>query len=124
MRDDGRLHELRDRLDGLWARIRRVQEAERQESGQREGTLRRCSYCRTPGHYRPRCQQLADDLIKLRTDYTALEGELTAVKAQLRQTEADKQWWIDKAFKLQDEIEELRREINSIGVHAGPTRGR
>ena len=114
---------LRNRLDQLWDKVRRSEAAESSEES-KEPTVRRCSYCREPGHYRPTCSQLAADQQELEDGYRTLAAELDRARAEAAQANADKQWWIDEAFRLQDEMLDLRRQLSSMAVYAGPTRGR
>lgn len=120
MADGERFEQTRERLDALWTKVRRIKESDPQESETK--AVRRCSYCREPGHYRPTCSEYAADLEELQAGYVQALEEIETVKTELANVQGDKQWWIDKAFELQDEIQELRRQMSSMGISARPTR--
>ena len=120
MADGERFEQMRERLDFLWRKVRRIQESDPQESEQK--AVRRCSYCREPGHYRPRCSEYAADLEELQQGYDQLVEDFEATKAELASERENKQWLVDKVFQQQDEILELRRQLSSMGISARPTR--
>ena len=122
MADDHRFESIRSRVDGLRAKVRLLRDAEADAAS--PGSVRRCSYCREPGHYRTTCEALKAEVAELKAANDALERELAEAHEEAAQARADRQWWIDKAFELQDEIREIRRQLNSVAVYAKPTRGR
>lgn len=121
MADGERFEQVRERLDALWRKVRRIEQSESQEA-ESPRAVRRCSYCREPGHYRPTCREYAADLEELQQGYNQLVEEHEALKAELADERENKQWLVDKVFQQQDEILELRRQLSSMGISARPTR--
>jgi hypothetical protein len=116
---------VRKRLDALWSKVRRMEQTDPQhEERSAPAPVRRCSYCRQPGHYRPTCQEFAADLAELHAAYEDNLRDLAEAEEDKRRLHEEKAWWVDEAFRLREENEELRRALNSMGVSAGPTRGR
>jgi hypothetical protein len=95
-----------------------------QTSEQPSAVVRRCSYCREAGHYRPTCGRYDSDLQALQAAHDQIVAELEETQARLRVMHGEKSWWIDEAFRLRDEVQQLRRLLNSMAVSAGPTLGR
>lgn len=122
-RSTNSLDTVRGSLDVLWTKARRMRRSNPQD---RPATtaVRRCSYCRQPGHYRPTCGEFEADLAELRAAYEDIRQRLDEAQRNLQQATEDKRWWVDEAFRLREENEELRQLLNSIGVSARPTRGR
>ena len=120
MGDGERSERLRERIDGLWKKVRKIEGSDSQEAETKP--VKRCSYCREPGHYRPTCPDYAADLAELHRADNELAEELEKIKRQLAETQAAKQEWIELAFEQQDEIMELRRQLSSMGISARPTR--
>ena len=56
--------------------------------------------------------------------YNAILTELAHAKEEAAQARADREWWMNIAFELNEEVQELRRQLNSVGVYAQSTRGR
>lgn len=113
-----RLEGMKARLEVLRGRVRLL------TCNNNAQSPRCCSYCREPGHYRPTCEQLKQDTEHLKKLCDELQNELDRVRAERDQAEEAKQWWIDKAFELQDQLDELRKTLNTAVVHSHPTRGR
>lgn len=118
MGNEERFQAVRARLDELWSKVRRLKESDKTTPG----SMRRCSYCREPGHYRPTCERHKEDLAELHAAFEALEQDLVRAREEAAQAIADRQWWINKAFELQDEIDKLRKDANVVIVHSESTR--
>jgi hypothetical protein len=120
MANGERFEQMRERLDFLWMKVRRIEESDPQDSETK--AVRRCSYCREPRHYRPTCRVYAADLEELQNGYNQLVADNEALRAELVSSHENRQWLVDKAFKQQDEIQELRRQLSSMGISARSTR--
>lgn len=121
MADGQRFEQTRERLDALWRKVRRIEESDPQED-EAPKAVRRCSYCREPGHYRPTCREYGADLQELQQGYEQLVEEHEVLQAELADERENKQWLVDKVFQQQDEILDLRRQLSSMGISARPTR--